>query len=234
MQDEEIQRLTASEPLTLAQEYSMQATWRNDGDKLTFIICLAPSLPSSPTSSNKITAGVQDAPDRMVGDVNLFLYAHSPENEDENEDDDTDAETGVVGELEIMIASKPARGRGLAYSTLTTFLTYITHNLDAILSPSSFTSPHNHTNDHSHTQQLHLRYLRVKIAQSNTPSLNLFHKLGFTRTSETANYFGEIEMRLSSPGIEELVKSVNMDGEGEVRELEYGARGDEKENGAKE
>lgn len=34
MLDEEIQALTASEPLTLAQEYEMQASWQQDEDSM--------------------------------------------------------------------------------------------------------------------------------------------------------------------------------------------------------
>lgn len=32
MKSEELQRLTASEPLTLEQEYAMQRSWREDAD----------------------------------------------------------------------------------------------------------------------------------------------------------------------------------------------------------
>lgn len=38
MSDPELLKLTASEPLTLDQEYEMQETWRNDEDKCTFLI----------------------------------------------------------------------------------------------------------------------------------------------------------------------------------------------------
>ncbi|WAQ96053.1 NAT9-like protein [Mya arenaria] len=38
MKSEELQQLTASEPLTLEEEYSMQESWRNDDNKCTFIV----------------------------------------------------------------------------------------------------------------------------------------------------------------------------------------------------
>lgn len=60
----------------------MQQSWRDDHDKLTFIAC----LPSS--DDEELVAGICDAPDRMVGDVNLFL---SPADEDPE---------GCIGELE--------------------------------------------------------------------------------------------------------------------------------------
>lgn len=41
MQSEEILQATASEPLTIENEYKMQESWREDEDKLTFIILLA-------------------------------------------------------------------------------------------------------------------------------------------------------------------------------------------------
>jgi hypothetical protein len=38
MKNKEIQELTASEPLSIDEEYRMQQTWLNDKDKCTFII----------------------------------------------------------------------------------------------------------------------------------------------------------------------------------------------------
>ncbi|MGH0147447.1 UNVERIFIED_CONTAM: hypothetical protein FKN15_069919 [Acipenser sinensis] len=83
----ELQKLTASEPLTLEQEYEMQKSWREDDDKCTFIILdkhrwADPSVPEQ---------------DCMLGDVNIFL---------------TDPEDTSLGEVEIMIAEPSYRGRG--------------------------------------------------------------------------------------------------------------------------
>ncbi|KAM4662580.1 alpha/beta-tubulin-N-acetyltransferase 9 isoform 2-T3 [Discoglossus pictus] len=98
MKSEELQKLTASEPLTLEQEYEMQRSWREDTDKCTFII---------------LDAGRWDqgCPEEqcMVGDVNLFL---------------TDPDNPSLAEIEIMIAEPSSRGRGFGEESVRLMLFY--------------------------------------------------------------------------------------------------------------
>uniref|UniRef100_A0A6P4EXF1 N-acetyltransferase 9-like protein n=1 Tax=Drosophila rhopaloa TaxID=1041015 RepID=A0A6P4EXF1_DRORH len=98
--NETLRQLTASEELTLDEEYQMQRSWREDSDKLTFIILDA-----------DIYSRDQDEIAAMVGDTNLFLRA----------DPDTDRQ---VAEAEIMIAEPEARGKGLGREAMLVMLKY--------------------------------------------------------------------------------------------------------------
>ncbi|EKG14635.1 hypothetical protein MPH_08108 [Macrophomina phaseolina MS6] len=199
MQDPAIRAATASEPLTLAEEYAMQRSWRDDGDKLTFIVCAAP--PSSEggdsnhhhqqppatsiTTPRTIVGKVDDAPARMIGDVNLFLVP-----DDENEDDDANNQplrnstVAVVGELEIMIASPAYQGRGIGAAVLAAFITYVDRHLESILAEYSATSAGGATattTAAAAVTKMSLKHLRVKIGSTNVRSLRLFEKVGFVR-----------------------------------------------------
>ncbi|XP_037071147.1 N-acetyltransferase 9-like protein [Pollicipes pollicipes] len=97
MQSAELQQLTASEPLTLPQEYAMQRSWREDDGKCTFIVLDRATYESA---ADEVAA--------MIGDVNLFL---------------ADGEAGAA-EVEVMIAEQGARGAGRGRQAAAAMLRY--------------------------------------------------------------------------------------------------------------
>jgi len=115
MKNPDIQKATASEPLSLDEEYSMQHIWRQHSDKLTFITCLPLS-----SAADAVKAGQEDAPDHMLGDVNLFLTMSE-------EDDET-----VIGEIELMVAPVSSQGKGYGRASLLAFLRYIAEHQGGI------------------------------------------------------------------------------------------------------
>ncbi len=205
--NKEIQQATASEPLSLEEEYKMQQGWRTDADKLTFITC----LPQTGEQTDVI-AGEADGPTRMIGDVNLFLTEDNSD-EDENRDSNT-----LVGEIELMIATKEHRGRGYGRASLLAFLQFLHAHEEDILKEYS------QTRQSSRSLSSSLAYLRVKIAESNGRSIWLFESVGFQKVSAEANYFGEVELRLVQPLSETLVSLRAKFGIAEYRELHYGSR----------
>ncbi|XP_068762189.1 N-acetyltransferase 9-like protein isoform X2 [Montipora capricornis] len=98
MQSTELLEQTASERLSLEQEYDMQQTWFQDENKCTFIIL----------DKNKWLQPELTEIDCMAGDVNLFL--------DVNHDD--------IAEIEIMIAEPSCRRKGLGREALLAMMNY--------------------------------------------------------------------------------------------------------------
>ena len=97
MQDEALREATASEPLSLDEEYEMQASWSHDEKKCTFIVLQKSGV------WDESTVGGPASVSSMVGDVNLYFNDH----------DDAHA-----AEIEIMIADVSARRKGLARESL--------------------------------------------------------------------------------------------------------------------
>jgi RimJ/RimL family protein N-acetyltransferase len=98
MSSKELQELTCSEPLTIKQEYEMCESWKNDPDKLTFIIH-SPSCHTNQILEKSLDAG------GMIGDVNLYIST-------------------TEAEVEIMIAEPDFRRKGLGLEALKMLFTY--------------------------------------------------------------------------------------------------------------
>ena len=103
MQSEQLLEQTASEPLTLEEEYEMQNKWWTDEDKCTFILL------SRKLYDENSTSGDQRDIVSMVGDVNLFFN---------NDDDKHEAE------LEVMIAQCSARRQGFGRESVIMMMYY--------------------------------------------------------------------------------------------------------------
>ncbi|KIW72070.1 hypothetical protein PV04_00291 [Phialophora macrospora] len=223
MKDPHIQEATASEPLTLAEEHAMQRSWRNDGDKLTFIICRPfhrmhtngdDNLADHGTVASWDHARLEAELDAMVGDVNLFISTVEgedmhPDGMNEIHTDSTTTSTSTsavnpsieIGELELMIAETPHRRKGLGKTALLTFLEYIVRHEGEILEEfhrgGSSPEPAQHGITDVAGGRRQFGYFTVKISSSNRGSIALFESLGFTKTSEQESYFGEFELRLN-------------------------------------
>mmetsp|Transcript_16836 Transcript_16836/g.29720 ORF Transcript_16836/g.29720 Transcript_16836/m.29720 type:complete len:293 (-) Transcript_16836:101-979(-) len=104
MKDEWIQEMTASEPLSMEEEYEMQKSWLEDPKKCTFII-----LAKKECQNKKNNVYPDFSASAMVGDVNLFL---------------NDYENPRRAEIEIMVAAPEWRRRGVATQALRAMMAY--------------------------------------------------------------------------------------------------------------
>ena len=202
MKDPDIQQTTASDPLTIEEEYAMQKSWRLDADKLTFIT----SIPTTSLDGVRLVVGC--AGYTMVGDVNLFIITTYDEN--------TEADA-LVGEFELMVAEKSAQGQGLGRAAIVAFLQFVVANEEGIVAEYRAA---NET-----VQKQKLDYFRVKIGKDNERSLKLFAGLGFTQIGEVS-YFGEIELRstLCLDNVEALRERFGLE---EAREIRFEDQRDE-------
>lgn len=108
MKSEYLQETTASEPLTLEQEYEMQKSWAQDEEKCTFIIH-SPLMKNTTTGGGGAFMSTSKYGGGMVGDCNL--YWNIPEEPH-------------TAEIELMIAEPEMRRKGLGRETLLIFMDY--------------------------------------------------------------------------------------------------------------
>ena len=151
-------------------------------------------------------AGDADADEKMVGDVNFFLY---PGGEDEG-----DSEDDCVGEVDIMIADVKDRAKGMGKGVVMAFLQYIFRNLEGVLGEYAWAQ------EGERKGAPRLKMLMVKIKAENVGSIKLFQGLGFTQEGDV-NYFGEVKMVLREFG--NIIEAIP---EGYL-ELQYARGGDD-------
>ncbi|XP_003978199.2 alpha/beta-tubulin-N-acetyltransferase 9 [Takifugu rubripes] len=136
MKSPELQQLTASEPLTLEQEYLMQQSWRQDDDKCTFIVL----------DKQRWADASVDEDQCMVGDVNIFL---------------TDPTEPSLAELEIMIAEPSYRGKGIGKEVARMMMLYGVNKLGV----KKFQVKIGLNNEISITMFKKLRFQEVSVCQ---------------------------------------------------------------------
>ncbi|KAH6918008.1 GNAT domain-containing protein [Coprinopsis sp. MPI-PUGE-AT-0042] len=213
MQSEELRELTASEPLTLEEEYEMQEKWQEDEDKLTFII-LSRTTSSSLHTSFGQGEGPEIRPDdprlqecQMVGDVNLFLSGdletlRAPLRVQSDEDPEDEEPEGHA-EVEIMIAEADYRRKGYALQALQVLLSYATGRWLGPLPDAHGAQPTEELSSSPDSSDLssaasplniHPTRLLCRITESNAASIRLFEKLGF-KITKRVEVFKEVEMR---------------------------------------
>ncbi|KAF3315315.1 hypothetical protein TWF173_003860 [Orbilia oligospora] len=221
MSSEALREATASERLSLPEEYAMQKSWREDADKLTFILSSPSngiqSLNSSDGATRKgytVIEGTDDEPSNLIGDVNLFLYEDDDGDDEDEQTEGVANEIAMVGEIELMVARDEYQGQGLGKVAVLVFILYVLrHQHDILMQDMARYEKGGKT----------LKHLRVKIGKENIRSLGLFQKLGFKKTTEEPNYFGEWELRLKiqplnevENGIEDILRGCGVEWREEV------------------
>ncbi|KAI0472114.1 GNAT domain-containing protein [Xylariaceae sp. FL0804] len=106
MQDPAIREATASEPLTLAEEYENQLSWRASADKLTFIVCarhprsslsLSPRVPAAVATAEAAEAAEAGDDDDDEDDNAGIVFASSSEPAKDDDDQDSSSSRNPPG-----------------------------------------------------------------------------------------------------------------------------------------
>ena len=168
-----------------------QQSWRDSYDKLTFIVCLP--VEDAAANGEFALAGRDDTPDKMVGDVNMFIYPLDDDEGGSGRDEAGKAKplSGCIGEIDIMIANSAHRNKGIGGGAVTALLRYVMDNSDAIARIFLKGEQPNHPGS------IELKQFVAKIHVGNFNSIALFKSLGFEQVGDQ-NYFGEVKMVLDT------------------------------------
>ncbi|KAI1452704.1 GNAT domain-containing protein [Annulohypoxylon moriforme] len=199
MEDEKIREATASERLTLEEEYKNQDSWRTSADKLTFIVCKGAPISGLQDELSTVIAGQVDVPDSMTGDVNAFIMPWDPY---AYEDKVMMYENALsisyyAIEIDIMIAEPDRRGKGLGRAAVASMLLFIRKHLHDVLEEADGWSE----DERGRPKKRLLKEVAAKIYEDNVASIALFKSLGFKQRGGV-NYFGEVELVLDGFGEE--------------------------------
>lgn len=187
MQSEELQELTASEPLTLEQEYAMQQSWREDEDsKISFCLCFWRNIVNCDIIclsectflilDKAIFNQTGDEIAALIGDTNIFLLPP-------DDDGDDDLKTG---EIEIMIAEQPARGKRYGWESTLLMLAF-------------------------GAKKLAIRRFRAITKDSNAKAIRMFTKMDFREVKRVA-VFQEVtfEKQVDAAWLEWIEREVSL------------------------
>lgn len=199
MKDDWLLQMTGSEPLSLKEEIDMQRSWRDDEDKLTFIMlskekCTTSELPcegGNDTNRNEIDVADYTSSNlaAMIGDINLFLSEEDSDNhcKEDGDNDIKNAEDNVVArrqaELDIMIAVEDYRGKGIGREAVCMMMMYGAQNLG-------------------------IRRFVVKIKKENTASRALFEKSLNFKECNYAECFQEYELEFKCNSATDVVEAM--------------------------
>ena len=135
--DADLLELTGSELLSIEEEYINQESWRTDEQKLTFLI-------RDCTLENEA----------LCGDINAFFSEYFEEDWTDSDIDSTKPD-GLVAEINLMIAEKQSRRKGIAREALELFTSFVMENIPNV------------------------KLLVAKIQIGNAASIKLFESQGY-------------------------------------------------------